>query len=203
MTIAVPKRRGVGGIALHADGGLVMSGRNICHIRDGETRIVFELPDVGGFNDLFTDAAGRVYVGSLRDDPFSVGGERKAGEAYRIDLDGTATQIYDDVGLSNGIGFSPDGTADLSLRLRDPVDLGARDRRQGESTREAERSSPASREACPTASRSTPKAACGSRSSAAVASTATLPDGSLRPFDRGAGRVGDEPRVLRTRPRVT
>ena len=109
VTVAVPKRRGVGGIALHADGGLVLSGRNICHVRDGETRVVFELPDIGGFNDLFTDAAGRVYVGSLRDDPFSVGGERKAGEAYRIDLDGTATQIYGDVGLTNGIGFSPDG----------------------------------------------------------------------------------------------
>jgi len=109
VTVAVPKRRGVGGIALHADGGLVMSGRNICHTRDGENRIVFELPDVGGFNDLFTDATGRVYVGSLRDDPFSVGGERKAGEAYRIDPDGTATQIYGDVGLANGIGFSPDG----------------------------------------------------------------------------------------------
>ncbi len=104
----MPKRRGVGGIALHADGGLVMSGRNICHVRDGETRILFELPDVGGFNDLFTDARGRVYVGSLRDDPFSVGEDRKAGEAYRIDTDGEVTQIYGDVGLTNGIGFSPD-----------------------------------------------------------------------------------------------
>ncbi len=44
-----------------------------------------------------------------RDDPFSVGGERKAGEAWRIDTDGTATQAYGDVGLANGIGFSPDG----------------------------------------------------------------------------------------------
>ena len=43
----VPKRRGVGGIALHADGGLVISGRNICHVRDGETRIVFA-PDAPG-----------------------------------------------------------------------------------------------------------------------------------------------------------
>jgi gluconolactonase len=109
VTVAVPKRRGVGGIALHADGGLVLSGRNICHVRDGETRIVFELPDVGGFNDLFTDAAGRVYVGSLRDDPFSVGADRTPGEAYRIDTDGHVTQIYGDVGLTNGIGFSPDG----------------------------------------------------------------------------------------------
>ena len=52
----VPKRRGVGGIALHADGGIVISGRNICHVPDGETRIVFDLDDTPGFNDLFTDA---------------------------------------------------------------------------------------------------------------------------------------------------
>ena len=37
----VPKRRGVGGIALHADGGIVISGRNICHVRDGVTRVLF------------------------------------------------------------------------------------------------------------------------------------------------------------------
>ena len=29
ITTAVPKRRGVGGIALHADGGIVVSGKNI------------------------------------------------------------------------------------------------------------------------------------------------------------------------------
>ena len=37
----VPKRRGVGGIALHADGGLVISGKNICHVKDGTTRVLF------------------------------------------------------------------------------------------------------------------------------------------------------------------
>ena len=176
VTIAVPKRRGVGGIAVHADGGLVMSGRNICHVRDGETRIVFELPDVGGFNDLFTDAAGRVYVGSFRDDPFSVGEDRKAGEAYRIDTDGTATQIYGDVGLTNGIGFSPDGrriyhsdSAIQSILVHDD-----RRQRRGRCGRAA-RCSLGSRVACPTDSRSTPTAACGSRSTAAAASSATRP----------------------------
>lgn len=109
VTVAVPKRRGVGGIALHADGGLVLSGRNVCHVRDGVTRILFELPDVGGFNDLYADEAGRVYVGSLRDDPFSDRAERKSGEAYRIDGQGEATEVYRDVGLTNGIGLSPDG----------------------------------------------------------------------------------------------
>ncbi len=109
VSTVVPKRRGVGGIALHAEGGLVLSGRNICHVRDGETRIVFEREGVGGFNDLFTDARGRVYVGSLRSDPFSTSGDRAPGELYRIGAEGKVEELYGDVGLSNGIGFSPDG----------------------------------------------------------------------------------------------
>jgi sugar lactone lactonase YvrE len=105
----VPKRRGVGGISLHADGGIVISGKNVCHVRDGETRILYERDDVGGFNDLFVDDAGRVYVGSLRDDPFGATKDRKTGDAYRVDAPGEAVTLYTGVGLSNGIGFSPDG----------------------------------------------------------------------------------------------
>lgn len=108
VTTVVPKRRGVGGIALHAEGGLVVSGRNVCHVRDGETRILLARDDVPGFNDLSTDAAGRIYVGSLRSDPFAAG-PRVPGSLYRIDADGTVTELYGDVGLSNGIGLSPDG----------------------------------------------------------------------------------------------
>ncbi len=37
----VPKRRGVGGIALHADAGLVISGKNVCHVREGKTQVLF------------------------------------------------------------------------------------------------------------------------------------------------------------------
>ena len=110
VEVVVPKRRGVGGISLHADGGIVISGKNVCHVRDGVTRILYERDDVGGFNDLFVDGAGRVYVGSLRDDPFDTATtERKAGDAYRIDAPGEAVTLYTGVGLSNGIGFSPDG----------------------------------------------------------------------------------------------
>jgi gluconolactonase len=105
----VPKRRGVGGIALHADGGIVISGKNICHVRDGKTRVLFARDDVPGFNDLFTDVEGRVYTGSMRSNPFGEGGERKPGECYRIDAEGRATELYRGVSLTNGIGFSPDG----------------------------------------------------------------------------------------------
>jgi gluconolactonase len=105
----VPKRRGVGGIALHADGGIVISGKNICHVREDQTRVVFAKDGVPGFNDLFTDAQGRVYTGSMRLNPFSMEGERTQGECYRIDAEGKATELYGGVSLANGIGFSPDG----------------------------------------------------------------------------------------------
>jgi xylono-1,5-lactonase len=107
ITTVVPKRRGVGGIVVHADGGIVISGRNICHVKDGETRMIFDDPDVPGFNDIGTDNDGRILAGSVRSDPF--GTERIPGELWRIAPDGSATTLYDDVSLCNGLGFSPDG----------------------------------------------------------------------------------------------
>ena len=105
----VAKRRGVGGIALHTDGGLVISGRNICHVRDGASRIVFA-PDAPGLNDLFVDPAGRVICATIRSDPFSTNGPRTAGECWLIETDGSVIELYDDLALTNGIGLSPDGT---------------------------------------------------------------------------------------------
>jgi len=108
VTTVVPRRRGVGGIALHADGGVVVSGKNICHVKDGQTRILFQRDDIPGFNDIFTDSAGRVYAGSLRSDPFKEGA-RTPGELWRIEGEGQVVEMYGNVGLTNGIGFSPDG----------------------------------------------------------------------------------------------
>lgn len=105
----VPKRRGVGGIAFHSSGGIVISGRNICHVRDGQSRIVFEVEGVPGFNDLFTDVEGRVLVGSQRYSPFVENPEVVPGELYRVGPEGHSEQLYGDVGLTNGIGFSPCG----------------------------------------------------------------------------------------------
>jgi D-xylonolactonase len=109
IDLVVPKRRGVGGIALHADGGIVISGRDICHVRDGESRTVFA-PDAPGLNDLFVDAAGRVLCGTMRSNPFDPESPRTPGEAWLVNLDGHATELYGDVALTNGIGLSPDGT---------------------------------------------------------------------------------------------
>ncbi|HZC16248.1 MAG TPA: SMP-30/gluconolactonase/LRE family protein [Caulobacteraceae bacterium] len=62
-----------------------------------------------GFDDLTTDQAGRIYVGSLAFRVFS-GDEPKSGHLHMIDLDGSARTLSDGVMLINGLGFSPDGT---------------------------------------------------------------------------------------------
>lgn len=39
----IPKRRGVGGMALHAQGGLIVGGRNVAWVGpDGETRVLLD-----------------------------------------------------------------------------------------------------------------------------------------------------------------
>lgn len=109
----VPKRRGIGGMALHASGGLVVGGRDIAWVSltDGATRTLLAqaaIPGATGFNDLTTDAAGRVYVGSLAYRVF--GGEApKPGFLHVIELDGTMRTVSDGILLTNGLGFSPDG----------------------------------------------------------------------------------------------
>lgn len=108
-------RRGIGGIALHAAGGLVVSGRNVSYkaFDGGPTVTLLDSdPDHGnvGYNDLTTDAKGRIYVGSLGSSPvFADGRAPQAGNLYLIDLDGTSRIVAPDVQLTNGLGFSPDG----------------------------------------------------------------------------------------------
>jgi len=108
-------RRGIGGMALHVDGGLVVTGRNVSFkpFDGSETVILLDRHEASGnvgYNDLTTDALGRVYVGSLGASPvFDDGREPAAGNLYCIDVDGHATQVADDILLTNGLAFSPDG----------------------------------------------------------------------------------------------
>jgi gluconolactonase len=114
VTQVVPKRRGIGGMALHASGGLVVGGRDIAWVTlgDGGTSktllALSAIPGATGFNDLTTDAAGRIYVGSLAYVVFG-GGAPKPGHLHVIDLDGKMRTLSDGVMLTNGLGFSPDG----------------------------------------------------------------------------------------------
>jgi gluconolactonase len=108
VEVVVPKRRGVGGLALHADGGVVCSGRDIVHVRDGVTRTLFAIDGLPGWNDLCTDARGRVYAGSLRFAVFDRAAEPVPGEAWRIDGEGRATEMYGGIVHANGIALAPD-----------------------------------------------------------------------------------------------
>lgn len=108
-------RRGIGGMSAHVAGGLVVSGRNISYkpFDGGETIVLLDRdPDAGnvGYNDITTDAKGRIYAGSLGASPvFDDGLPPRAGALWLIDLDGSARQVADDIRLTNGLGFSPDG----------------------------------------------------------------------------------------------
>lgn len=126
VTTVFGHRRGVGGMALHAAGGLIVSGRNISFkpFDGGATLTVLDRdPAAGnvGYNDLTTDAAGRIYAGSLGTSPvFESDGKPAAGDLWLVDLDGRARIVGREIWLTNGLGFAPDGRtlyhSDSSIR---------------------------------------------------------------------------------------
>src|SRR5579872_6993316 len=105
----LPKRRGIGGMLLHADGGIVVSGRTLVHLApDGTQRTLYEREDITGFNDLGAASDGSLLAGALRYHPFA--GEAEApGALLRLDAAGEARVLNDDIVWPNGIGVSPDG----------------------------------------------------------------------------------------------
>jgi len=107
--VVVPERRRIGGMALHEDGGVVVSGCDLAYYRGDASRVVWKHPDGIFLNDLCTDALGRVLVGARRFDPFVRPIEVVPGELYRVATDGSVEMLCDDVAFPNGVGLSPDG----------------------------------------------------------------------------------------------
>jgi len=107
VDVVIPRRRRVGGIALHADGGIVITGRDVSHVRDGESRTLLRREGVI-FNDLCCDEEGRIFVGAVRPDPSHP--ELSIGETLRIDRNGEVVTLYGEIPIPNGIAFSPDGS---------------------------------------------------------------------------------------------
>jgi sugar lactone lactonase YvrE len=96
----------VGGFTIQADGGLLLfMARGAVKIwRGGElTPIIDEIPDEreSRFNDVIADPAGRVFCGTMPT-------ESQLGRLYRLDTDGGLTKLLDGIGVSNGMGFTPD-----------------------------------------------------------------------------------------------
>ena len=110
---AVERRRGIGGMAAHADGGLIVGGRDIAWVgfnsEEPKSLLTSDVtPEAIGFNDLTTDAVGRIWAGTVA---FRVFGNEKprAGHLHVIELDGSVRTVSDGIMLTNGMGFSPDG----------------------------------------------------------------------------------------------
>jgi gluconolactonase len=109
LTTVVPDRRGVGGIAVHSDGGVLVTGRELLHIaEDAGQRVVLPRGEAKGFNDLGTDAAGRVYIGALH---FNVltGEPPVPGAIWRVERGAAATELTREIDWPNGIAVSPGG----------------------------------------------------------------------------------------------
>lgn len=70
-------------------------------------RTVAEAPAADGvrFNDAAVDPAGRVWVGSM-----DIKEREPLGTLYRLDSGGALTPVVKGATVSNGIGWSPDGT---------------------------------------------------------------------------------------------
>ena len=100
----------VGCIAPRAGGGLVAALADGCALIDGwgavprafGPAVLADKPQQR-FNDGCVDSAGRLWVGSLTSDKTN-----PAATLYRLDPDGTLTEILGGLGTSNGAAFSPD-----------------------------------------------------------------------------------------------
>lgn len=96
----------VGGFTLQADGALLLfgAGGKITLLKDGKADILLQgIPDEAQkrFNDVIADPMGRVFAGTMRASGYM-------GRLYRVDTDLTLTTVIPEVGISNGLGFSPD-----------------------------------------------------------------------------------------------
>jgi sugar lactone lactonase YvrE len=111
-TIAtVPKRPS--GLGWRPDGTLLivsMLDRSLLELKAGRLHPVADLSALAGgpCNDMVVDAAGRAYVGNF-------GYDRHGGEAprttglIRVDGDGRATRVAEDLMFPNGMVITPDG----------------------------------------------------------------------------------------------
>ncbi len=101
--------RHVGAVAPAVDGGYVLAaGGGFLFVADDGSVLELAQPAAGHgdvrMNDGACDALGRFWAGTMAYDE-SPG----AGALYRLELDGTWTTQLTGLGISNGIGWSPNG----------------------------------------------------------------------------------------------
>jgi D-xylono/L-arabinono-1,4-lactonase len=97
-----------GGFTIQEDGSLLLFSTRgaVRNLRNGEVKTIIETiagEENNRFNDVIADPKGRVFCGTM---PFKP--ESKSGSLYRLDLDGSLTKVIENVGISNGMGFTKD-----------------------------------------------------------------------------------------------
>lgn len=96
----------VGGFTIQADGSLLLFGERgaVTIWRDGASETVIdEIPAEQDtrFNDVIADPEGRVFCGTMPT-------ENRPGHLYRLDTNGDLKIVVEGLGVSNGLGFTPD-----------------------------------------------------------------------------------------------
>jgi len=99
-----------GAVVTRAGGGLAVAAGNGFLALDPLTGDVTELAAAPGqpdtrMNDGKCDRAGRFYAGTMAADETP-----GKGSFYRLDPDGSVTELLTGLGISNGLGWSPDDT---------------------------------------------------------------------------------------------
>ena len=123
----IPDKRGIGGMLLHADGGLVVSGRSLQYVSpDGEWSEIFKPEGSAGINDIGSDGAGGAFIGSLNFAALK-GADPVPGEIWHVPVGAEPKLIADHIWWPNGIGLSPDGktlyVSDTHKQVVSEIDL--------------------------------------------------------------------------------
>lgn len=99
----------IGGFTIQADGALLlfMNHGAIRLWQGGELKtLVEEIADERAtrFNDVIADPEGRIFCGTMPT-------KERLGRLYRLDCDGSLRIVLEEIGCSNGMGFTPDRRA--------------------------------------------------------------------------------------------
>jgi D-xylono/L-arabinono-1,4-lactonase len=101
-TKLVARTRVTGGFTIQQDGSLLLfqdGGISVLSLNGSVREVARDLcPANERFNDVIADPEGRVFAGAM-------GGN---GRLLRFDPDGSVTELFDGLGIPNGMGFTPD-----------------------------------------------------------------------------------------------
>jgi sugar lactone lactonase YvrE len=108
----------IGGFTIQTDGSFLLFGDqcSVKILRDSKLiTLIAKMPgeEKTRFNDVIADPQGRVFCGTpgyATATPYTEDESLKKIRAhiYRLDTNGSLVRVIDDIGLSNGFGFTPD-----------------------------------------------------------------------------------------------